>query len=306
MAASPKQSVQVGAPGGGAAAAAAAAAASSGASSRSAGADYDVVVPDSSRHEGEELRPAKRARPMEQEDGYDPTARAMLPRALTERASQRRLYVVLEQACLETVKTKSGFELLNCDDHLGLHRKFKRDPADSRPDIAHQLLLNLLDSPLNKAGRLQVFMKTKLNVLVQVNPQIRLPRTFKRFAGLMVQLLHKMKIRAADPKDGKAPGDVATPSGRTLLKVVKNPVSAHLPPGAPVYGTNMKAKVVSPMDLVPALPDGPVVFVFGAMARGFIDADYVTHTFSFSRYPLSAATAVARLLGAFEFHWGVL
>lgn len=145
MAASPKQSVQVGAPGGGAAAAAAAAAASSGASSRSAGADYDVVVPDSSRHEGEELRPAKRARPMEQEDGYDPTARAMLPRALTERASQRRLYVVLEQACLETVKTKSGFELLNCDDHLGLHRKFKRDPADSRPDIAHQLLLNLLD-----------------------------------------------------------------------------------------------------------------------------------------------------------------
>lgn len=91
-------------------------------------------------------------------------------------------------------------------------------------------------SPLNKAGRLQVFMKTKLNVLVQVNPQIRLPRTFKRFAGLMVQLLHKMKIRAADPKDGKAAGDVATPSGRTLLKVVKNPVSAHLPPGAPVYG----------------------------------------------------------------------
>lgn len=79
-------------------------------------------------------------------------------------------------------------------------------------------------------------MKTKLNVLVQVNPQIRLPRTFKRFAGLMVQLLHKMKIRAADPKDGKAAGDVATPSGRTLLKVVKNPVSAHLPPGAPVYG----------------------------------------------------------------------
>lgn len=125
--------------------AAAAAAASSGASSRATGADYDVAVPDPSRHEGGELRPAKRARPMEQEDGYDPTARAMLPRALTERASQRRLYVVLEQACLETIKTKSGFELLNCDDHLGLHRKFKRDPADSRPDIAHQLLLNLLD-----------------------------------------------------------------------------------------------------------------------------------------------------------------
>jgi rRNA small subunit pseudouridine methyltransferase Nep1 len=88
-------------------------------------------------------------------------------------------------------------------------------------------------------------MKTRLNVLVQVNPQIRLPRTFKRFAGLMVQLLHKMKIRAAAPaaasasaaaEEGKAPGQVATPSGRTLLKVVKNPVTAHLPPGAAIYG----------------------------------------------------------------------
>ena len=107
-------------------------------------------------------------------------------------------------------------------------------------------------SPLNKAGRLQVFMKTKLNVLVQVNPQIRLPRTFKRFAGLMVQLLHKMKIRAADPKDGKAPGDVATPSGRTLLKVVKNPVSAHLPPGAPVYGERATPAVPLPSKPRPA------------------------------------------------------
>lgn len=67
----------------------------------------------------------------------------------------------------------------------------------------------------------------------------------------------------------------------------------------------MKAEVVNPVDLVPALPDGPVVFVFGAMARGFIDADYVSDTFSFSKYPLSAATAVSRLLGAFEYHWGI-
>jgi len=77
-------------------------------------------------------------------------------------------------------------------------------------------------------------MKTKSNVLIQVNPQIRLPRTFKRFAGLMVQLLHKMKIRAAEGPKGA--GQIATPSGRTLLKVIKNPVSAHLPPGAPVFG----------------------------------------------------------------------
>jgi len=36
---------------------------------------------------------------------------------------------------------------------------------------------------------------------VQVNPQVRLPRTFKRFCGLMVQLLQKLSIRATNGPD---------------------------------------------------------------------------------------------------------
>ena len=39
------------------------------------------------------------------------------------------------------------------------------------------------------------------NVLIQVNPQIRIPRTFKRFCGLMVQLLQKLSIRATNGPD---------------------------------------------------------------------------------------------------------
>ena len=55
------------------------------------------------------------------------------------------------------VKTKRGtFELLNCDDHRNLAGKIKKDPATLRPDILHQELLALLDSPLNKAGKLKV------------------------------------------------------------------------------------------------------------------------------------------------------
>ena len=32
---------------------------------------------------------------------------------------------------------------------------------------------------------LQVYVQTTLNVLIEINPQIRIPRTFKRFSGLM-------------------------------------------------------------------------------------------------------------------------
>jgi len=68
-------------------------------------------------------------------------------------SSQRRLYVVLEQACLEAYKISGGtgkgrngkgdgeakYTLLNCDDHQGILAKTGRDIADARPDITHQV-----------------------------------------------------------------------------------------------------------------------------------------------------------------------
>jgi hypothetical protein len=50
--------------------------------------------------------------------------------------------------------------------------------------------------------------------------QVRLPRTFRRFCGLLVQLLQKLSIRATNGPD-------------KLLKVVKGPVTKHFPPGMP-------------------------------------------------------------------------
>lgn len=64
-------------------------------------------------------------------------------------------------------------------------RKGGREHEPCRPDITHQCLLMLFDSPLNKAGLLQVYVHTSNNVLIEINPQTRIPRTYKRFAGLM-------------------------------------------------------------------------------------------------------------------------
>ena len=112
-----------------------------------------------------------------------------IPKTPLERASTKRLIVVLEQCSLETVKLGHGkeghYSLLNCDDHRHLLVKHGREVAESRPDITHQCLLALLDSPLNKAGLLQVYLRTTKNVLIELNPHVRIPRTFKRFAGLM-------------------------------------------------------------------------------------------------------------------------
>jgi rRNA small subunit pseudouridine methyltransferase Nep1 len=58
--------------------------------------------------------------------------------------------------------------------------------------------LTLLDSPLNKAGYLRVLIKTEDNRLIEVNPTTKIPRTFKRFSGMIAKLLETSIIKAED------------------------------------------------------------------------------------------------------------
>ncbi|XP_027054588.1 ribosomal RNA small subunit methyltransferase NEP1-like [Pocillopora verrucosa] len=215
-----------------------------------------------------------------------------IPKTLKEKDSGKRLIVILEKASLETVKNGKSFELLNCDKHKTIMRKNKKDPATARPDITHQSLLMLLDSPLNKAGLLQVYIHTERNVLIEINPHTRIPRTFDRFCGLMVQLLHKLSIHASD-------------GPQKLLKVIKNPVTDHLPTGCRKVGTSFHSdNLVKLKDVIPK--DEPIVFVVGAMAHGSIDVPYVEDTVAISQYPLSGALTCAKICTAFEEAWGVV
>lgn len=232
---------------------------------------------------------------------------AQVPRA--RQGSNRRLYVILEQACLEAYRVSSGgggpgkrgkegevkYTLLNCDDHQGILAKMGRDIADARPDITHQCLLTLLDSPLNKAGLLQVYIHTAKGVLIEVNPHVRIPRTFKRFSGLMVQLLHKLSIRGVNGPE-------------KLLKVIKNPVADYLPPDTFKITLSGEAPTKRLSRYLPAIPPSHSIAIFvGAMARGkddFADA-YIDDKISVSDYPLSASVACGKFVCSIEELWDI-
>ncbi|KAK4882931.1 hypothetical protein RN001_006250 [Aquatica leii] len=206
---------------------------------------------------------------------------------------EKRLIIILEEAQLESVKVGNSFDLLNSDDHAHILKKNNREPGSCRPDITHQCLLMLLDSPLNRAGLLQVYIHTSNNILIEINPQTRIPRTYKRFAGLMVQLLHKFSVRASD-------------GSLKLLKVIKNPVTDHLPVGVKKIATSFSSnKITKCKELVPD-DEAPIVFVVGAMAHGKLNTDYTEDTVSISNYPLSAALTCTKLCSAFEDAWGVV
>ncbi|CAN6244028.1 unnamed protein product [Urochloa humidicola] len=202
---------------------------------------------------------------------------------------------VLERACLEVGKVGKTMQILNSDDHANYLRKQNRNPADYRPDIIHQALLAIFDSPLTKAGRLQaVYVRTEKGVLFEIKPYVRMPRTFKRFCGLMSQLLQKLSITAVGKRE-------------KLLNVVKNPVTRYLPVGARKVGLSFSAeKSVNLIDYVAkSSDDEPLVFVVGAMAHGKIDKEYTDDYIQISSYPLSAACCLNRICSALEQKWNI-
>ncbi|KNZ63030.1 hypothetical protein VP01_1195g2 [Puccinia sorghi] len=244
----------------------------------------------------------------------------MLPQAPTAKTKikedgrdEPKLIVVLSQACLENYaqsipsssnKTPAGksnkklvkYVLLNCDDHQSILAKLGKDIAATRPDITHQCLLTLLDSPVNRAGRLQVYIQTVAGVLIEIHPSVRIPRTFKRFSGLMVQLLHQLSIKSTTGKE-------------KLLKVIKNPISDHLPPNSHKITLSFDSPAVRLSDYMQRVPEDKHLVVFvGAMAHGEDNfADHlVDEKIAISQYSLSASVACGKFCCAVEDHWGIL
>lgn len=154
----------------------------------------------------------------------------------------------------------------------------------------------MLDSPVNKAGKLQIYIQTAKGVLIEVSPTVRIPRTFKRFAGLMVQLLHRLSIKG-------------TNSQEKLLRVIQNPITDHLPPKCRKITLSFDAPVVRVREYVNTLQENESICVFvGAMAKGpdnFADA-FVDEKISISNFSLSASVACSKFCHAAEDVWDIL
>jgi rRNA small subunit pseudouridine methyltransferase Nep1 len=228
-------------------------------------------------------------------------ARKLIPATLEDKLQGKRLIVVLEKASLELHHGKKGKEILNCDDHKNQIQKSGKDFAQYRPDIVHDCLKALLDSPLNKAGKLQIYIHTATNALIEVSPTLRIPRTYKRFAGLMAELVDKHKIRAANSRD-------------ILMKVIANPVSQYLPAGGRKVALSVNGKMQSCKAFASEVKDDsvPVTISIGAVSTGEpseeekFGGEYCEEKIAISNYGLSAAVCCSKICDAFEEVWNIL
>ncbi|KAM1064428.1 hypothetical protein ACFX13_029131 [Malus domestica] len=203
---------------------------------------------------------------------------------------------VLEKASLVPAYVGKKYQILNPEIHGDFLRKKNMDPYKYRPDIVHEALLQIMDTRLCMAGRLQpVYVKTDQGVLIKVEPHARIPESLDKFCAMMSQLLQKLRIKAKGRRD-------------TLLRVVQNPLSQHLPSNSVKIGLSVSSqKEVQLREYVNAVSNNAnLVFVVGAMAHGKIDSEYVDDFISVSGYPLSAGVCLRSICIALERKWNIL
>ncbi len=82
------------------------------------------------------------------------------------------------------------------------------DHKRGRPDILHITLLNALATPLYKKNCLKIYVHTINNNVIIIGDGLRLPKSYSRFEGLMLDLFKNKKI--------------ASQNGDLLLEYVTN------------------------------------------------------------------------------------
>lgn len=105
--------------------------------------------------------------------------------------------------------------LLDKSLHYHAMKRLPNQEKRGRPDIVHLCMLEALSSPLCSKGYLQLYVHTISSLVFKVRSDVRLPKNYNRFVGLMEQLLAFNRV----PEKGEALLEII---GRGLDKVVED------------------------------------------------------------------------------------
>jgi len=165
-----------------------------------------------------------------------------------------------------------------------------------RPDIVHNTLLQILETPLNWEGRLRVFVHTQDDHVISIDPKVRLPKNYVRFVGLIEQLFAQKRV----PREGEPLLRVETSSLQDLVRKLS-------PTKVLGFSTSGKPALMRTIaDRASKLSD-PLAFI-GAFPRGHFTEETrrsLDETFSVDRESLDAWVVAGRLVYDFEWSIGV-
>lgn len=123
------------------------------------------------------------------------TALETIPREIVEHPSVRNYSHKIGKMPGETLLDRSLHH------HAMLQAKFKLSWKRGRPDIVHFALMEALSTPLFFKRMLHVYVHTINDKLIFVGKDLRIPKSYFRFEGLMIDLFKNKVIKDIDKND---------------------------------------------------------------------------------------------------------
>ena len=218
------------------------------------------------------------------------------------------LYFILAESALESIpvefrnlakfrryakKQKKSPETIVFD--KSIHSFFIDNPKAyekrGRPDIVHISLLSILGTPLCKSGYIRIFIHTFNESVIQVDPNVRLPRNYVRFSGLMSQLFTMGKV----PPKG--------PSLLTIHEMTLKELHDKIKPKHTIIFSETGKEVELNNLMRRVVEIKPLAIIVGGFPHGKFEKktlEISDETVSISRISLDAHVAISRVLYSYE------
>src|SRR5918999_805113 len=147
----------------------------------------------------------------------------------------RNNYLILDY--LKKVDKSANEVLLDKSYHYSAMREEKIESLwkRGRPDLVHICLMSVLSTPLFLRNLVNVYVHTIDNKVIFIGKQVRIPKSFRRFEGLMIKLFQEKEIKGNVKDDNRY---------RYLLKIEKN-----------MTFDNLLNKIIQP-DKIGGFPNG--------------------------------------------------
>jgi len=183
--------------------------------------------------------------------------------------------------------------ILDSSYHYKALRHLEDGYRRGRPDIVHFSLLYALGTPLCKKRMLNIFVHTRRNLVIEVDPETRLPKHYNRFIGLMEQLFREKRV---------------PPTGKPLLLLRRASLSDILKEkGDLTILIREGGEKLNPSKLISLAENGEKVnLVVGGFPHGdFISKFDFEMEFSVYEDPLEAWVVIGKVIHSIEEEMGI-
>ncbi|HKU49302.1 MAG TPA: ribosome biogenesis protein [Nitrososphaera sp.] len=88
--------------------------------------------------------------------------------------------------------------LLDKSYHYAAMKKLHDNSKRGRPDIVHFALMEALSTPLFIENKLRVYVHTANDKIIAIADNLRIPKSYSRFEGLMVKLFAERSVKSEE------------------------------------------------------------------------------------------------------------